>query len=676
MTSDRNPTAGQFNAKRLVFAVLTALLFCAFSYQLWFHAVRTSATFDEPAHTVAGYQHWRCGDFGINPEHPPLVKLLATVPFNFRTMAGPQTDCGTRLVPKSEMFGLGGNFLVENNIDSVLIPARLLAALLSLALAALIFFAAREMFGSWAAVTALAILAFEPTLIAHGALVTTDMGLSVTAFGTFYALYRYVKVPNWRRFVIVAVAMGLMLAAKHSAVIFVPVLFVLFIVDALIYREPLANLSKLILRRVGTFAGAFLIAFVILWAFYGFRYTATPNLPGNMPSVGEYIMANGRPEMVESSAAKIVTAVSHARIFPESYILGLADIIASNSRNVWIFGERYVTGQWYYFPLAFAVKTSIALLFLLPFGLLMAFFARERRRELLFLLAPALAFFAVSLTSKMNIGVRHILPVYAFFIVAAAAGAVWMCTKARAFQYVVVALLLFHAVTTVMNAPNHIAFANLFFGGTDSSYLVFRDSNVDWGQNYKLVNEYLAGEGITDCWFAGFGNPEVMRASQPCRFLPDSAFQRSPSTMPDSVPPVIDGTVLISVSNLPPRGGPEYLALVEAKPTAQIGGTIFVYNGRFEMPVAAALNRIVRANFLASKKQFDEAIAEAHTGVELAPNDPRVHLGIGLILTQAGRKDDARREFETAIELARSEPTLFRNAEVRAKQELRNLDSE
>ena len=674
MTDEDNRTAGQFNAKRLAFAVLTALLFCAFSYQLWFHAVRTSATFDEPAHTVAGYQHWRCGDFGINPEHPPLVKLLATVPFNFRSMVEPQTGCGTRLVPKSEMFALGGEFLVQNDTDSVLIPARLLAALLSLILAALVFLAAREMFGPWVALTALAMLAFEPTLIAHGSLVTTDMGLAVTAFGTAYALYRYAKVPTWPRFLIFALSMGLMLAAKHSAVIFVLVLFAVFIVDALIYREQAANVAKLFFRRAGTFAGAFLIAFIILWAFYGFRYHATPNAPGNMPSVGEYITANGRPEMVESMAAKVVTAVSQTRVFPESYILGLADIVASNSRNVWIFGERYSTGQWYYFPLAFAVKTSLALILLLPLGLLMVFFARDKRRDLLFVLAPPLAFFAISLTSKMNIGVRHILPVYAFFILAAAAGAVWMCAKVRAFRYVLGLLLLVHAVTTVKNAPNYIAFANSFFGSTDNTYLVFRDSNADWGQNYKLVNEYLAKEGITDCWFAGFGNPEVMRASQPCRFLPDSGFQRFSSQIPDLVPPVIEGIVLVSVSNLPPRGGPEYFVLAEAAPIAQIGGTIFVHRGRFELPVAAALNRIVRANFLASKKQFDEAIAEARVGIELAPADPRVHIGLGLILGQADRKDEARRELETAIELAKAEPTLFRNAEVRASQELRRLD--
>ena len=158
--NDRNRSARWFGRERGVYAALTALLFCAFSYQLWLHAVRTSATIDEPAHTVAGYEGWRCGDFGINPEHPPLLKLLATAPLNFRSLAQPKADCGTRLVPKSEASRLGGEFLVANGIDSVLVPARLLAALLSLALAVLVFFATREMFGRWAALTALAILAF------------------------------------------------------------------------------------------------------------------------------------------------------------------------------------------------------------------------------------------------------------------------------------------------------------------------------------------------------------------------------------------------------------------------------------------------------------------------------------------------------------------------------------
>jgi dolichyl-phosphate-mannose--protein O-mannosyl transferase len=244
--------------EKILYSAAVVVLFGLFAFQLWFHAVRTSATFDEPAHTVAGYRYWQCGDFGINPEHPPLLKLLSTVSLNFRaSLIEPKAECGARLTPKLEMFNLGGVFLSDNGVDSVLIPARLLAALMSLVLAALMFLATREMFGRWEAIVALAILAFEPILIAHGSLVTTDMALMATAFGAVYALYRYLKNPTWARFLIIGLAFGLMLAAKHSAVIFVPVLLAVFIADAVFNRKFGERLPKLIFRRVAAFAGFF-----------------------------------------------------------------------------------------------------------------------------------------------------------------------------------------------------------------------------------------------------------------------------------------------------------------------------------------------------------------------------------------------------------------------------------
>lgn len=677
MTKLANPLSFYENRKftQGLYAGIVVFLFGFFVFQLWFHATRTSATFDEPAHTVAGYRYWQCGDFGINPEHPPLLKLLATVSLPFReSLVKPNGDCGSRYTPKSEMFNLGGEFLTDNGVDSVLIPARLLAALLSLALAALVFLATLEMFGRVEALTALAILAFEPNIIAHGSLVTTDMALTATAFGAIYALYRYANNPTWARFAIVGLAFGLMLAAKHSAVIFVPILFAVFVADAALFRKFETRLPKMIFRRTAAFAGFFIIGLVLLWSFYGFSYTALPNPKENMVSVEEYIKNNGRPEMVESSSAKVVSLVSKLRIFPESYIFGLADIVATNSRNTFIFGQNYATGQWFYFPVAFAVKSSIALLLLLPFGLLFPFFNREKRREMLFILAPPLAFFAFALTSKMNIGVRHILPVYAFFIVAAAVGAVWVCRRFYYLRFALIAVLIFHAVAAFRTAPNYIAFANDLFGGTENSYQIFRDSSVDWGQNYKLVNEYLVRENITDCWFAGFGNQEVMRVSQPCRLLPDTNLQRFSRQITEVAPPVIEGVVLISVSNLPPRGGGEYLPFAQSEPIAQIGATIFVYRGRFELPVAAALNRATRANQFVSLMRFEEAIAEGRQAVNLAPDDARTHIALAFALLRAGNTDEARKEFEAVIEISKSNPALFRNAEVRAGQELERLE--
>jgi hypothetical protein len=672
---DSDYTAG-FQANMIFFAALVVLLFAAFAFQLWLHAARTSATVDEPPHILAGHRHWQCGDFGINPEHPPMLKLLATVTLNSRTLIEPNWECGLRMTPNAEMFSSGVEFMVKNDIDSVLIPARLSAALVSLLLAALMFLAAWELFGRWEAIVTLALLAFEPNLIAHGSVVTTDMALTATAFALVYAVYRYAKNPSWARFLIVGAAFGLMLAAKHSAVIFLPALFAVFIADAFLFRSSEALLRNQIFHRCAAFAGFFLLGLILLWSFYGFRYHALPNATQTTVSVDEYIKTNGRPEMVESFSAKMVSAAGKTRLFPESYVLGLADILAGGSRNASIFDRNYPTGQWFYFPLAFLVKSSVALLALLPLGFAFPFFNPGKRREMFFLLAPPLFFFAFSLTSKLNIGVRHILPVYAFFIVAAAVGAVWVSRKFRFFRYVLLLILLFHVVTAIRVAPDYIAFANDFWGGKNKTYLVFPgDSSVEWGQNDKFVREYLARENIKDCWFAGWGNIEMMRAAQPCRLMPNT-FPRGVVPLDDAVPPVIEGTVLISVANLPPRGGKEYLPIAESQPVAQIGGSIFVYRGRFEIPLAAALSHAARAMHLVRLNRIEEALRDADAAIKLAPEDPRPHLALGSALLRAEKINEARSEFEAVIETAKSNPALFRNAENSARRELERLNKQ
>ena len=654
------------------YAVIVVLLFASFVFQLWFHATRTSATIDEPVHILAGHRHWQCGDFGINPEHPPLLKLLATAPLNFRMLVEPNWDCGSRLTSKPDSYSFGNLFLVQNGVDTVVIPARLASAVLSLLLAVLVFLAAWEMFGRWQALTALALLAFEPNLIAHGSIVTTDMVLTATAFAAVYALYRFRNKANWVRFLVVGVAFGLLLGAKHSAVIFVPILFGLLITDVVIFRHNETRLPRRIFRQTAAFAGMFFIGLIVLWTFYGFRYYSIPGATNGTVSIADYIKENGRPETIESFSAKMTEGISRTHIFPESYVLGMADIVATGSRTSFIFGRYYATGQWFYFPVAFAIKSSEALLLLLPIGLLFPFFNRDKRREMMFLLVPPLAFFGVCLTSSFTTGIRHILPVYVFFIVAAAVGAVWLCRKFYLFRYVLFALLVFHAVAAFRTAPNYLAFSNDFWGGTNNTYRILAHSNVDTGQSVKLVNEYLARENISECWFAAYVHPELIHATQPCRVLPSGFRVLVSQSLIEPVPPVIEGTVLVSVNELPPRGGDEYLPIAQSEPIAFIGGNIFVYRGRFEIPLAAAISHTHRAGQFLRLNRVEEAVAEGRKAVEFGSGDPRTHLSLGLALVRAGQKDEAQRELETAIELAKPNPA-FRNAEGRARQEIERL---
>ena len=82
----------------------------------------------------------------------------------------------------------------------------------------------------------------------------------------------------------------------------------------------------------------------------------------------------------------------------------------------------------------------------------------------------------------------------------------------------------------------------------------------------------------------------------------------------DPIPAVIEGTVVLSVIEIPPRGGDEYVPITKSEPIAFIGGNTFVYRGRFEIPLAAAISRVHRSNHFRRIGDIDQAIAESRQG--------------------------------------------------------------
>jgi tetratricopeptide (TPR) repeat protein len=278
----------------------------------------------------------------------------------------------------------------------------------------------------------------------------------------------------------------------------------------------------------------------------------------------------------------------------------------------------------------------------------------------------------------MNIGVRHLLPVYPFFIVTGAAGICLWSRKYQAIKFILITLLLFHATAAARTAPNYLAFANDFWGGTPNLYRIFRDSNVENQQNLKLVGEYTTSENIRDCWFAAYGNADLARAHQPCRLMPAVlglwATLGVSEQVEEPVPPVIEGTIFLSATVLPPSGFPEYLPIARTMPVAQIGGSVFVYRGRFQVPLVAALSHARRSQQLVRRQRFAEAAADGRKAVEIAPDDPRTHFWLGIALANLKETEEARRELGTAIQLSQTNSDYgLRGLEAKAQQELRRL---
>jgi len=239
-------------------------------------------------------------------------------------------------------------------------------------------------------------------------------------------------------------------------------------------------------------------------------------------------------------------------------------------------------------------------------------------------------------------------------------GAAWaLMRKSRKWAYAVGLLLLIHVTSSVLAFPNYIAYANELWGGPSQTYKYLTDSNSDWGQQLKSVRQYLDEHGVKECWFVYFaaGVAEPGYYGIPCRPLPtiNTLWLNEPIEVPES----IDGPVLISASNLSgvefgPGPLDPYGQFKLLRPTAVIDYGVFVFDGKFDMPLAAAISKVQKARNFAAAKQLDQALQEAQAAVALAPDSIQTQLALGDILREMGQPQQARTRFEKALELAKT----------------------
>ncbi len=621
--------------------------------ELWLSVRQESQTYDEALHLYAGCKYWQSSDFGINPQHPPLAKLVASAP-----LLGPYLK-----VPplKGDGWKEGRELLYSNDADALLLRAREAASIFTVLLALLIFEASASMFGAGPAFLALGLFVFEPNLLAHGALVATDMGITCCLFAAVYAFYRYVKQPSALRLAECGFVTGLALAAKHSGLLIFPILGLLALAEVLGGRpprsEPNADPTKKLEargRQALRLASALLviggIGFAVLWAFYAFRFQARPGNLKMTPPITEFTKYLKHP--LES---RIFLELERRRLLPESYLNGLAFHVAAHKSPTFVLGKFYSEGRWFYFPAAFIIKSTLGFLLLLLLTLgARRLYRVELRREVLFIAIPAGIYFAVSLTSGLNIGLRHILPVYPFFLVLAGVGGWTLMKQHRRWTYVVAALLAFHVVSSLRSFPDYLAYSNEAWGGPAKTYRVLTDSNVDWGQGLKAAKRYLDRRRITECWLAYMWTPDPRYYHIPCKLLHASGFGDDSEV---AAPQIVQGTVLIGATDIG-LGGPgelnPYEPFLRTRPVANIGGCILVFEGQFDFRVGSALHRIYKAWELARSNHLDQALAEARTAVALLPRRVESHYMLGALLAETNRTDEARREYQIALSLAQT----------------------
>jgi 4-amino-4-deoxy-L-arabinose transferase-like glycosyltransferase len=528
---------------------------------------------------------------------------------------------------------------------------RAAAGLLSVALSLVVFLAARDSFGDWAAIFALTLAAFDPNVLAHSALVTTDIGVSLLFLASTWCFYRYVKHPTAKRLVVAGVVAGLLLATKHSGVMLAPIL-VLLIAREIAAAEKRTR-AREALRLAGAFCGIFLIGVLVLWSFYGFRYAARPAGLNMSTTLGNYVAPLG------PHVSWVINLVGRLHLLPESYLIGLVDVgRMALFYPTFIFGRNIAHGVWWYFPSVIAIKTTLGLLALAG----LAMYAAATRqlkwgREVDFLLIPALFYLAVAMVSGMNIGARHLLPFYVYLFVLAGGGAAALAASSRKWFAVCSLVLAAHVGSSLAAFPNAMAYANEAWGGPANVHKLLSDSNADWAQQLFQVRAWQERHPGEECWFAYFAYPEVNPETYgiSCHHLPTVDTWLGGA---DNVPAVIEGTVLVSAGDLsgcewPAASLNPYDAFRSAKPEETIDHGVMIYRGRFDLTQAAALSRAQNATGAVGRGDAAGALVQAEEAVAIDPSSILGHEARGDALAAMGRKEEARQEWDTALREAR-----------------------
>lgn len=408
-------------------------------------------THDEPAHVAAGMEWLDKGVYKWEPQHPPLTRVAAALL--------PKLD-GGHSWGRNDMWNEGVALLYRGKgYDRTLSLARAGVLPFFWIACAVVFLWVRRYFGELHGVMAVLLMTLTPAVLAHAGLATTDMGLTAFLLAALFSTLLIVEAPSWKTGFLWGLCVGLGMVAKFSFLPFYPACAVAALV-LVWWRVP--NPERPALPKVGRLAVAATVgavaAFVAVWAMY--RFSFGPNV-----------------------------YTKTALPFPELFS-GIEAVRAHNAAGhpTYLLGAQSNSGFWFYYPIALFFKSPIALMVPATIGAVKAWTARSYRLMVPLGFAAGLLLFAS--TSRINIGTRHVLPVFVFMAIVGAAGLVQLLQSSKSWQPKAgLALLAWLVIASAWIHPDYIAYFNELAGHEPEKIVV--DSDLDWGQDVKRAGRRL-----------------------------------------------------------------------------------------------------------------------------------------------------------------------------------------
>uniref|UniRef100_Q01VC4 Glycosyl transferase, family 39 n=1 Tax=Solibacter usitatus (strain Ellin6076) TaxID=234267 RepID=Q01VC4_SOLUE len=450
--------------RALAIAICLVVLACA---RIVASSAELSPTWDEPAHVACGLEYLAKHVYRYEPQHPPLARAMgALLPY---------------------LSGVRPEGLPNFNTEGVAIiyqgghPAQTLALMRAGILVffvmacAVIFLWAKRSFGNTVAVLAVALFTLVPTVLAHAGLATTDMGLTAGLTAAFFALLLWAETPTWKYSVLLGMATAFALLTKFTTLGYFPAAAIFALLAYVIVEKPgAAGLMPAARVRALPFALAVATGALTVWAGYFFSFGKVPETNLTVPA----------PELFDGIRfAMYHTSKGHAAYF---------------------MGEVRNTGWWYFFPVLLAVKTPLGWLALAIFGLAVAWGRRVRLAYWL-PVAFSLGVLVPAMFSHVNIGLRHILPIFASLAILAAIGLARLLERGYTAKWagpLAVALLAWIAISGIAHHPDYLSYFNELAGDRPERIVV--DSDLDWGQNIVRLSRRLKELNATQVAFTDF----------------------------------------------------------------------------------------------------------------------------------------------------------------------------
>jgi hypothetical protein len=540
--SPARPSSGPRRHRRWLVPLLAVLLLAQMAAAMVTTAVQQTPTIDEPVYVATATDYLREHRLRYNPEHPPLGKLLIAAgvavadPHYDASFTGTQGDAGRHLLYES-----------GNDPWRLMLWARLPVITLTVLFGLVAFAFAREMAGTAGGLVALALYAFSPDVIAHGALATLDVPAAGFVLTSAWLVWRARRRPG-RYLPLAGAALGAAVATKMSALPAVPVLMALAAVSVLASGR-LTGPRRRVLPALAGAAVVALVALVVVWVTC---LAVDPRL--------RFVPAEPVPA-VHGPRGLLVDLLP----LPPAYRAGMRVQFGLEDYpwQGYLFGHLYTGSLWYYLPAALLVKTPLGLLALGAAGAVAVVRVRRLRPVAPYLLLPPLVLLAAAMTGARDFGTRYALFVPVFLAVAAACVPV---PRRRWTGLLTGALVLCTAVSSLRTFPYYLPYANEAFGGPAHTHRLLHDSNVDWGQDLGRLADRLRqrypGERV---WlvYKGAGVPSAygIRAADPRTVAPDR----------------VHGLLVVSDSAVAKARGRLAELIESSRPVGDVGHSISLY---------------------------------------------------------------------------------------------------